>query len=489
MSYKDQHERFVSGNDGSSPVEIALVGVACIIPVYLRDTLVSVLSDKQRCKIETSHWLGLMLDFLLVIIPVQLMLTLFNGFPHCLFILLMLQWILFTRKLRQPIMIKVRQNINIGEIPMGNKRPFITYYRAYANLITAISILAVDFTIYPRKFAKTETYGTSVMDVGVGGFLISNAIVSPEARGILTKDSIMLSVIKSVKSSLPLIVIGSVRVITVKLLDYQEVVTEYGVHWNFFYTLAVVKISCTLMFCTLPPRLWNIVGVLVIAMYQHGLAYGGLKGYIINGMDGKGGRGDFLDANREGIFSCLGFFSIYIMGVQIGKIVMRKREKVSDWLKLCATLVVLCVGCWVMMYFTSKHVEKVSRRFANLAYLLWVVGFNTLLLVSFLVFDIAVFCLNHVSRLARKQESPDSKDVQLPPPVEGYSTCATISAISYNGLFYFMFANLLTGLVNMSMKTIYQSTTVGIAVLTCYMFVLSTVTYFLYTRKISLKFW
>jgi len=71
---------------------------------------------------------------------------------------------------------------------MSNRRPFITYYRAYANLITAISILAVDFKIYPREFAKTETYGTGLMDVGVGGFLIANAIVSPEARGITSSD-------------------------------------------------------------------------------------------------------------------------------------------------------------------------------------------------------------------------------------------------------------------------------------------------------------
>ena len=45
-----------------------------------------------------------------------------------------------------------------------------------------ISILAVDFTLFPRRFCKAETFGTGLMDIGVGAFVVSNAIVSPEAR-------------------------------------------------------------------------------------------------------------------------------------------------------------------------------------------------------------------------------------------------------------------------------------------------------------------
>ncbi|WAR24413.1 PIGW-like protein [Mya arenaria] len=438
-----------------------------------------------------SSMLSVLMDFFLVILPVELMLTGLSDFgPHCLFAMVLSLWILINIQLSKPKIKKAKTNLAVSEIPMGNRRPFITYYRAYANLITAVSILAVDFKIYPRVFAKTETFGTSVMDVGVGGFLIANAIVSPEARGMVSSDSILSSIWKSIKSSLPLVVIGMVRVVAVKALGYQEVVTEYGVHWNFFFTLAAVKIGCTLLFCSISPRLWSIVGVLTIALYQHSLTYDGLKEYIIKGADGKGGRTDIIDANREGLFSCLGFFSIYIMGVQLGKIIMRKREKVIDWIKLCITLVVMSTAFLVMMYYCGKHVEKVSRRFANLAYLLWVVAFNSLLMLAFLMFDIALFILNHVTRLSRKQESPDGKDTaEVAPISEGYRTCDLISAISYNGLFYFMFANLLTGLVNMSMKTIYQSNVVAYLVVTFYMLILSVVSTLLYKRKLCLKFW
>ena len=53
----------------------------------------------------------------------------------------------------------------------------------------------------------------------------------------------MKSIIKSVKSSIPLLVLGVGRLVATKSTDYQEHVTEYGTHWNFFFTLAVVKVK------------------------------------------------------------------------------------------------------------------------------------------------------------------------------------------------------------------------------------------------------
>ena len=53
-------------------------------------------------------------------------------------------------------------------------------------LMTCICILAVDFRVFPRSFAKTETFGVSLMDVGVGTYIISSALTSKYARGVNT---------------------------------------------------------------------------------------------------------------------------------------------------------------------------------------------------------------------------------------------------------------------------------------------------------------
>jgi phosphatidylinositol glycan class W len=128
---------------------------------------------------------------------------------------------------------------------MIGRQPFICNFRAYVLVATAVSILAVDFHIFPRRFAKAETYGTGIMDVGVGAFVVSNAIVSPEAtRDVSKKSASLLSlVVKSLRSSSPLLVLGLLRCLAVKSTDYQEHVSEYGVHWNFFITLFIVRVK------------------------------------------------------------------------------------------------------------------------------------------------------------------------------------------------------------------------------------------------------
>jgi phosphatidylinositol glycan class W len=103
------------------------------------------------------------------------------------------------------------------------------------------------------------------MDLGVGSFVFSQGVVSAIP---LIKDPYHLKapflrkIIRVMSNSLPVIVLGLIRVLLVKGTDYpvsllltcpifqlneiyQEHVTEYGVHWNFFITLALLPVMQT----------------------------------------------------------------------------------------------------------------------------------------------------------------------------------------------------------------------------------------------------
>lgn len=138
--------------------------------------------------------------------------------------------------------------------------PFITNFRALTNIITVVCILAVDFTCFPRKLAKTETYGFSLMDTGVGLFMIANALVAPEARKIYLASTIspVRAFIQNIKECIPLIILGTGRYVSVEILGYQRHVSEYGVHWNFFLTLVGVHWNFFLTLCFQKSLLINI---------------------------------------------------------------------------------------------------------------------------------------------------------------------------------------------------------------------------------------
>lgn len=163
-------------------------------------------------------------------------------------------------------------------------------------LTTCVCILAVDFHAFPRRFAKVETYGTGgrgggedpgwprsrsfrraftrpqvpralqwrgmcpltpshssvhddgvpppphsgLMDVGVGSFVAASALVRgvqgpPSARraGALGREARRVGA---------LLLLGLVRLVGTRGMDYQLHASEYGVHWNFFFTLAALRL-------------------------------------------------------------------------------------------------------------------------------------------------------------------------------------------------------------------------------------------------------
>ncbi len=141
-------------------------------------------TGKQRNKLCLFR-LNFLVDFTTLIIPGVLLATVLSehiDVTYFVLTLLVVALLAFhSSKASYDESSGLRLNSVLNFVVTG-KRPFITNFRACVLVGTAIMILAVDFNAFPRRFGKAETFGTGLMDAGVGSFVISNAIVSPEAR-------------------------------------------------------------------------------------------------------------------------------------------------------------------------------------------------------------------------------------------------------------------------------------------------------------------
>lgn len=66
--------------------------------------------------------------------------------------------------------------IKIDSVEEKIVRLSISTCRLWLYLLTCVTILAVDFKIYPRFNAKTENYGISLMDLGVGFYIVVHSM-------------------------------------------------------------------------------------------------------------------------------------------------------------------------------------------------------------------------------------------------------------------------------------------------------------------------
>ncbi|PVF95049.1 hypothetical protein CPB86DRAFT_788429 [Serendipita vermifera] len=349
--------------------------------------------------------------------------------------------------------------------------PAVSTWRAHMMLMTVISILAVDFPIFPRSLVKCETFGVSLMDLGVGSFVFAQGVASALP---LLKDpdhlsgSIIPKVLTSVKKTSPLILIGIIRLILVKGTDYPgEHVSEYGTHWNFFLTLAIIpplQMSLQPLFRYLPV---TVVGLAVAILHQVLLSWTPLQDWAL-----YASRTDFITHNKEGITSIPGYLSIHLLGLSIGLLIFpatpshfrrmintqsqgtpeptqtskskqatsrtsieedrygtssdedvaypklkdpnsidpdiakengkspssARRDDGKTAIELCSYGVLYLILFAVLRIWPSE--DDVSRRLANLQYVLWVTAFNIFFLLLYIFNDIFFYPSPHRKRRA-----------------------------------------------------------------------------------------
>jgi len=321
-------------------------------------------------------------------------------------------------------------------------------------------ILAVDFNVFPRRFAKTETFGYGLMDIGVGCYVCSNALLFniPKIQN-LTKYSVRV-----VKQVLPLLILGIGRTYFVTKSDYHHYVFEYGVHWNFFITLAFLKIINLLILPFVSTCCLSTFATILVVIYEIALNCCGLADWIMS----DASRDTLFSANREGIFSLIGYEAIFLYTLSMKwhlSPFMKKNHLVNSMFLLAIT-VFLGTALFFLTSVTS-YCFGVSRRLANAGYVYW-----TLSTSSYLLF-MSITIENCITVLLRKAgESNTFIRVSL-----------IIDSMNENLLFFFLFANVLTGIINMCMYTFIMNTISSITVLSLYMFVIYFTIYFLHCKK------
>ena len=153
---------------------------------------------------------------------------------------------------------------------------------------------------------------------------------------------------KNLSGCTPLVVLGLLRLVCVTCLGYHENVTEYGSHWNFFFTLASVRLLSSLVqvLVTSTKAVW-VTSVAVAVMYE-GLLTFYLADWIL-ATDTP--RDNIVNSNREGLFSSLGYLSIYLAGERmlhlftiIYTLSFRYQEYRGD--ETCLSLIKLCPSSW-----------------------------------------------------------------------------------------------------------------------------------------------
>ena len=329
---------------------------------------------------------------------------------------------------------------------------FLTNYRCGLMLYTSVAILAVDFVVFPRRFCKSETFGVGMMDGGVGSFIISHALTSMHARGATGTDSsrsLFGQLAHILRSILPLLVLGVARLFTIKGLEYQEHVSEYGVHWNFFFTLAAVAVLSGTLSRWIRPQSAVAWGAALILAYQAALSFGGLTEYIMTAP-----RVSYFSANKEGIFSSIGYFSLYLAAVRVGHEVLAKEQSLNGWRKRVVGLFAVDLLLWVATLVSSSFVQLSSRRMVNLTYALWMMASSIMQLLQCIVLEMVVIEAPAISN-THSEATKKTDEAVSPASMRGPSLI--IDAINKNSLPFFLLCNLCTGAINLSMHTIFAS--------------------------------
>ena len=292
------------------------------------------------------------------------------------------------------------------------------------------------------------------MDVGVGSFVISDALLSKaDQRGPNSYSKsgskglgarLSEKTISELKASLQLAIVGILRILAVKAISYHQHVGEYGVHWNFFLTLAVVK----LVSLGISAKLCGWIALLMGTAYQLVLR-AGLADYVNS--DSRD-YDNLLSMNKEGIVSLVGYVCLHCLArlfahasqlyVLTDRFFTSQNTKIQIAYDHFYFTVGFTCSCWIVACFLDMCVERVSRRSINLAYIFWILANN-----------LTWLCVIYTGRLL----------------LDLYGNLFLCSNVNKFAFLAFIAANILVGMVNSTVNTLSMNSGMATAIITAYM--------------------
>ncbi|EDR25460.1 GPI-anchored wall transfer protein, putative [Entamoeba dispar SAW760] len=411
--YKIEQIEFVSDYSGSSYLLLLSMFVINIYLNYFHHLL------HHYFPVLHSHFVVYVLSDLFISIPAILIPMFFSSIVYPLVIILTIIYIVVCCHYPKRQAPTIYPAVSVGFVE----------FRSMINLWTLIAILAVDFHIFPRMHTKSEFYGLSLMDTGVGAIVVCSGV----AAGLKeNKTPYFKNLISTVIHSLPFFIIGFIRLFATRATGYQHHISEYGMHMNFFFVLGFVQILTGLIHS--PRKYCGIVSIILIIGYEIILQYFDLYNYSL-----KADRtSNLFAANREGLLSIIGYTTIQIASTSMGYYYTLGGTKQYRF-KLDVIIVIIAFIGYISYEIISLYVPP-CRPLINLTYF---IALMSQMMICYAICDVIPMYL----------------------PVK---QTAGSNGLSLNQLPLFLIANLITGTVNLLFYTLYVPTIDSIVIIFIY---------------------
>ncbi|RNA39047.1 phosphatidylinositol-glycan biosynthesis class W -like, partial [Brachionus plicatilis] len=229
-TYRLEKLNFVSNLNGTSIDRI--FNILILVPlVYFLSILIKIqliLKFYSLKKIYSiGFWSSFLLDYIFALVPLIFLCTIYEKWSEYFIYGIILTCVVIYLPISKAKKSLKSNNKLPEEIDTLIVKLTISSFRVLLYVFTTISILAVDFKIFPRYLAKTEKYGISIMDLGVGMYIAVHSMKIIRNDRLQQSDSFVSGLLKEFKASSILILIGCLRLLSVKSTNYVEHVSEY----------------------------------------------------------------------------------------------------------------------------------------------------------------------------------------------------------------------------------------------------------------------